>query len=390
MNAKPNVVLFLGAGFSKALWDDAPVSKDLFEKILLAVSDFGVSQESLLRDTIADIYPGKSPKGFKSEDFEHFLTIIYDAKRGRPDPREFVTAERAQNVYDLIVRLVARVCHFSLDYDYENKSRYPRIAALVEMLMHCKQHCGSLCLITTNYDLFLDKTTAWIHDKSIHNCWDAETQKRNEDNFRRVLSRHQWGVPILGLWTSVGGNPDLLECSQWSEIPNGIKLYKLHGSVNWAYCVSCKGIFGSYHRSDVEAVFGDALPKCKRCGGHYEWLIIPPVHHKDISESPILKDIWRLAGRALAEADGVFFIGYSLPPADPLVRQCIRDGRTLSASCHRRPWLYWIIDPEVKVHSGISSLLGVPPAKQQVCKFFPESFVKDWFEEALHQLRASH
>jgi hypothetical protein len=86
--------------------------------------------------------------------------------------------------------------------------------------------------------------------------------------------------------------------------PQGsIQLLKLHGSLNWATSGAPLRLRNS---SDVY----DAVP---------EGVIQPPLTNKPVEQDPF-KSIWQSARRAVRDMRRLIVVGYSMPPADGLVR----------------------------------------------------------------------
>ncbi len=86
--------------------------------------------------------------------------------------------------------------------------------------------------------------------------------------------------------------------------PQGsIQLLKLHGSLNWAASGSPLGLRGSGN------VYED-VP---------EGVIQPPLTTKPVTDEPF-NSIWQAARRAVRDMRRLIVVGYSMPPADGLVR----------------------------------------------------------------------
>lgn len=95
-----------------------------------------------------------------------------------------------------------------------------------------------------------------------------------------------------------------------------IKIQKLHGSLNWAYCFSCGRLFAQkYDDSKTPIIFENKKNNCKECNSQLRRLIITPTFIKDLNNPP-LKMVWHNALLDLQEAKRIVFIGYSFPLAD--------------------------------------------------------------------------
>jgi hypothetical protein len=146
----------------------------------------------------------------------------------------------------------------------------------------------NLTVITTNYDLLVDC--------SLH-------------RMGRGISlgfRHAFETPVMD---------QVVDLYQ----QEGIRLFKLHGSVNWSpgkspteppvidgRLVKTRSKAGSKVRPVCSlASFGDTdVP-----------LIVPPTFTKPEIRSPLL-EVWGAAAKALQDANAVVFVGYSFPTSD--------------------------------------------------------------------------
>ena len=159
------------------------------------------------------------------------------------------------------------------------------------------------CVISTNYDLIVDTALMF-------------------------LSR---GRPSVG-GSDTGTLPDY-RCHISTSYYQGVgkrfgTLLKLHGSLNWLYCKTCRrleiGAVDSQRYVNVlekllgptvaAAVTADGAP-CSICGTKVRPLLIAPTHLKDY-RNPHLTQVWYEAELVLREATRVIFIGYSLPDDD--------------------------------------------------------------------------
>ncbi|HEX9907044.1 MAG TPA: hypothetical protein VGB78_01065 [Thermoplasmata archaeon] len=147
-------------------------------------------------------------------------------------------------------------------------------------LLKKREHPGSI--LTFNYDLVFDKL---ILDR--YNAID-------------------YGLPRSDVYVK----PRSLDI--WS----GIRMLKLHGSLNWTRCDTCERIDVTLKsRAHLERRKGCRIG----CAGYRNPVIVPPVRDKERflgSANPI----WRKAHEELEEADKTVLIGYSVPEADAAAR----------------------------------------------------------------------
>ena len=164
-------------------------------------------------------------------------------------------------------------------------------------------------IISLNYDTLIDGR---IGDGLFHN-----------DIFTRI--NHQGSVSDRA---NYGFDPryalvDKKKPSQYRSFPF-VPIYKLHGSFNWLYCRQCKQIDVTLINPKNQRLLpydasSGSLGTCPDCKSAFEPVIITPSLIKEY-KNPYLKRIWAKAKRALARADEIIFVGYSMPDADMILR----------------------------------------------------------------------
>jgi hypothetical protein len=99
--------------------------------------------------------------------------------------------------------------------------------------------------------------------------------------------------------------------------PNKVRLYKIHGSLNWAMCPTCGVVYiADPQLGKIAGLTFDLDAKCMEPGhAPLEVLLVTPTNLKSYAGAD-LSMIWQRAERALRGADQVVFIGYSLPHSD--------------------------------------------------------------------------
>lgn len=157
-----------------------------------------------------------------------------------------------------------------------------------------------------------------------------------------------WDLVLEQLFKENGINYDsCLAKSYWCSDSNNnskrgnknVCLYKMHGSINWLKCHSC-GKINIIKKINLQetSLFDDAKENkclsCKVCDKESETLlqaeIITPTMIKAI-ENQLYQNIWAGASRAIANADEILFIGYSLPSADFDFRYLLKNN--VSKNC---------------------------------------------------------
>ncbi len=164
-----------------------------------------------------------------------------------------------------------------------------------------------------------------------------------------ALASHR--VPVDYGLSEQGGGADL-------------KLLRLHGSVNWAYCETCitveplwigklferspvfLDIADKQHPLHLEiagAAAGNAgkCPKCQQ--PRRAPMMVPPTYSKARHYKQVEK-VWRSATRALETAESIIVCGYSLPETDHFFRYLYALG-TVGDELLRS---FWVFDPAQK------------------------------------------
>lgn len=149
----------------------------------------------------------------------------------------------------------------------------------------------------------------------------------------------------------------------------GLRILKLHGSLNWGYCPGCKKVvpwtipnfFLGRHFADLGGVpevrikIGSELSKFRHCQndaviGPY---VVPPTWNK-AQYHEALEPVWRAAAKELSEARNIFVCGYSLPETDQFFRYLYALGTAGRALLRR----FWVFNPDNNVRTRFEELLG--------------------------------
>jgi len=156
-------------------------------------------------------------------------------------------------------------------------------------------------------------------------------------------------------------------------LPNSIPHYKVHGSLNWFRNSQGDAIAPQPLQALPMRTYWDRLgldraaerpidtmellhgPERWGDGLHPEPVIVPPTWNKGWYQEQ-LKSVWRRASAALATAENIFVIGYSMPPSDQFFR-AFWSLSTISESVIER---FWLFDPSTnnELVDRYSSLLG--------------------------------
>lgn len=334
---KPRLVVFCGAGFSRAA--NVPVMSEFGSRLrggtyLSAeeLADFDRIQAycNTLSATI-----GESAQNI--EQLASFLSILERSAPEHPIPgcRRFVHAADALTLVKrcLIVLVSGRslqqanVCGTLLD--------------LVRRF--------DLSLVTTNYDIVIELAAA--------------------------SRRFQKAKPVVGIGLTPrlrkGLMRDALSDKAFDRLyrDDGVPLFKLHGSVNWFQGsdgavfvedeVFPEAIQVSEERSplsiSLRGVGGLASLDRRKSIANPEPLVVPPTVLKP--EVRMLEDQWQGAWEALHEAEYLCFIGYSFPESDSFMRFFLSSALTDNPRLRR----IVIIDPAATdIEDRVASVFQMP------------------------------
>ena len=279
-------VWVLGAGFSKPL--GGPLLGDLFrEEDQRDIEAYfpPIDYSDLAHDQgwVQSLFKEGAHGGFWV-DAEQFLTYVDDAYRPTGEPkmrkltnlvqRAMSSAEQGSAKQTRILARLDRMVRRALAVDCSrflmgippDSELWIPYHAWIQSLVP-----GRDVVLTFNYDLVIE--TAIHRDDPEH------------EHFTNKI------------WVGLPGE------RQPREV---VPVYKLHGSIDWAVLPG-KHIVGSDRKDRLEALRS----------GETKIAIAAPGSSKAEFVREHLEPLWRPAEKALAEAERVFFIGYSFPDTDP-------------------------------------------------------------------------
>jgi hypothetical protein len=282
-------VFLLGAGFSRAISERMPLTRDLSLTIL-----------KHLRTPIE-----KPIRTMIEEDFEKALTFL---SQGKPWLSEAENLRHKALFLDLgnAIRAVFTEC--AADPGLIGSNVVPMWLQYLIYYWHTKRST----VITLNYDTLIERVAG-------------------DQGWKRTV-----GIPTTELYPLSLTPAAQRRSGTWGADPlDTFKLYKLHGSINWFYSgrsafygepiyyIPCIGgldsLFGAHPtpedpEAEQRASVRDKVP-----------LIVPPTLDKSVFfEHESLRDLWFQAGRAISNASRIYCIGYSLPPSDLTMAQFLK------------------------------------------------------------------
>ena len=296
MQKRKNIVLFVGAGASRAC--GYPVTGDILPRILECLK-----QGEFLRGKLRDKHIGANARpllrmlrylvprtdvGSIPQITEVLSILDYCIDTGEELLPVTPHTLKLTDARWLLERAMARV----IRRIHRNPDVVPR--DILKWIHRAKRQGGDVTIISTNYDFSLDRL---LFDDMAN--WDRDYLKtdfgfswRDPDNGELV---HPSSKPIL-------------------------RLYKLHGSLNWLGCNRCGNIYVNFMRTLV--TLADGKGEWSQCECGY-WplraVLVAPSFVRRYRDRNLLS-VWRSAAEALRLADNWVFIGFSLPAEDIGIR----------------------------------------------------------------------
>ena len=268
-------VLLLGAGFSKAISSHMPLLEELSAELKDKIEEYNV--------------PG--------DNVEHWMTYLSQTHPWLSESENLknraLFLDVTQNIKDIISR--------------QTETTIREATECPSWLRNFMQFCvdRKLNIITLNYDTLLESAAQL-----------AVVEKDNRGNVETFQLDDIYPVPM-----TPGNKRRASIFLPYGEEVDSLKLFKLHGSVNWFYSgvltstgetIYYSGVKKwtskrvSISENEVEKFLSDKVP-----------LIVPPTIEKaSFFQHETIRAIWWLAGQAIQSAKRLVCIGYSLPEAD--------------------------------------------------------------------------
>jgi NAD-dependent SIR2 family protein deacetylase len=225
--------------------------------------------------------------------FEEALGILDLAERRRESLKNFELESlahknnRIRHIKQYLILLMAKIIHDKL---MTSKKIHE---GLVNRLNSAKQLKNTV-FISTNYDILIDNAVASLYPNNLLDYGIDFTNFYNPNDWIR---------------------PD----------ESAIKLYKIHGSLNWIFCPTCNNITLTPREKGVytRLVLKTKASKCSSCKSTIVPIIVPPTYFKDMS-NVFLSLVWNKAEQALRNVDHIVFCGYSFPDADIHIKYLLK------------------------------------------------------------------
>lgn len=270
----PSVYL-LGSGFSRAISEHMPVMQELSTAI----------QSDLESKKLPHIPGQGSPL---ANNFEQWLSYLIEEPPWLPEGQQ----SRNRGAFSD----VAESLHEVLSVCQMHAVGQPPPDWLLQLVRYW-QETGTT-VITFNYDLLVEM--AWLTAYDGRSWLDLYT------------------VPVVPIGIRVAG------IFAGDEGPLGLRLLKLHGSLNWRYSGPSSPAgdpvfdigFGHWGIDGASSVY----PEVEKLSADKMPMIVPPAAVKSpYYVNNLIRAMWRQAAEALREASELVILGFSLPASDQIV-----------------------------------------------------------------------
>lgn len=296
-------VFILGAGFSKAVSEEMPITSELGKLVI----DRYKYKESI-DPKILEILQEDAGQGF-----EKALAYLAQDKPWLPEAENL----RHKALYLDFSNVIRALFHEMMRSPMVWRSNQPPLW-LEALITHW--HDDRSTVITLNYDTLIERIAGG----------GPYWQKRASS----IPTGHLYPIPLAPAHQRVEPSP--IPAAAAESETQTFKLYKLHGSTNWLYSgrsdfygeqlyyVPCKGgidgPFDALAGRDAEVddwnLLSDKVP-----------LIMPPALDKSaFFQHESLRSMWFRAGEAIRRASRVICIGYSLPISDLTMVQFLKNS----------------------------------------------------------------
>jgi hypothetical protein len=306
-------VFLFGAGASKAE-GGLLTSELLFESLSNnEVSDeFTQIVKSFLKDLfgIEDINRLNSQKEIPS--FEELLTLTDLAILKQEEFSVSWDTCNLRQLREALIYCMARILRIKLSVRTGEEPNQKYHEQFINNILDEDNAVGNNCFLSLNYDILLDN-------------------------------------PILNKYPRIDIDYGVSFRNMYEPRPGiGMKLLKLHGSLNWAFCPVCNSIKLYREGKISDRIIAERIP-CEIEGAIQHPLLIPPTWLK-VYDNAYLVKIWLESEHALREANSVFFIGYSLPESDFHIRYLLKKSLT---RMNVSPRIVVITSPKNKIGSDL-------------------------------------
>lgn len=277
----------LGAGFSRAVSDQMPLTDGL-----------GTMVSARLRDQGHDV-----PRDFEGGTFETWVSSL-------AEPQPYLSEAENLESRALFLRVASEIREVLVEVEQEVLSHPPAwsLQCFVGAL-----HTARADVITFNYDTLLERAIG----QQGRIDWDTSTQVSGV----HVIQNRPAPPPTPGMW-GIGS-------------AETFRLLKLHGSLDVFWVPDDRtgatiNRLGDGWRWTTGAL--DPRARELRLPGRSPFIVPPAATKSAFYGNPFSNQLWREAANALTSAEQVDVVGYSLPATDLVVSSMIKHALAESPS----------------------------------------------------------
>lgn len=349
-------VIILGAGFSKALYSPCPLTDELGEAV---------------RERLPTADAAKMPRhAFRGGRFEEWLSYLSEPQPHFTAEARAEVAALAVKVTNLVREVLAEVQEAAL-HDGEAADWLWRFLSVLHVLR--------ADVITFNYDNFVE---CGVHTMRLPSQALLAPASVCEDD---ILA----GLPACADFP--GRSVQRSEPKDYAGNPidlggrrsNTFRLMKLHGSLSWYWLPDAVGQ-GSLRRWRMPGTFGELWDPAESQRQEelpsHEPFIVPPATLKGQRlREPAIRQIWQHAAEAIAGAERIVLIGYSIPPADHSVIGMLTDG------VQNRKLKFEVVNLRPQEVKARLLRLGVDPGS--ITTYAGKNCIKRWTTDSVAHLQ---
>jgi hypothetical protein len=288
-------VIFLGAGASAS--EGAPLQGDLFRDYFLLSKQEPQEVHQVMNQILNSLF--RTFFGIEIDNsnlhrvafptFEECLGILELALNRQESFRNFSqTPEKPdiQRLRENLIFLIAIILNNKLRVDARHHKN------LVKRLFD-ENRLKKTAFISSNYDILIDNALLDLYEREIDLDYGVD--------FTNFSREKDWSRPRSN---------------------RAVKLFKIHGSLNWLYCPTCISLTLTPKEKSVARLVFEPKP-CPTCGTNTIPIVIPPTFFKVMSNF-FLQQIWNKAEMNLKRTKRIFFCGYSFPDADIHIKYLLK------------------------------------------------------------------
>ncbi|MGL6107994.1 SIR2 family protein [Romboutsia sp.] len=298
------IAIFLGAGASAA--ENCPIQSELFREYFKNMtekdynSDMNIALYKFFKEMFNIDIKKDDMETVCFPTFEEVLGLLDLSEQRRESFKNFGLETLSKKVDSTRFLRQYLILLMAKAIDKSEKSNNHHHKLLVDNL----RTAGLLeeaTFISANYDIHIDNTIAALYKSK---------------EYPVMLD---YGVKFSNFDIEGGWKPP--------QNPS-IKLYKIHGSLNWLYCPICNSLtLTPYEGGIMRLIYNIEEAKCLDCGCITVPIIIPPTYFKNMA-NVFVSTVWNEVEKSLRQSDVLIFCGYSFAEADIHIKYMIKRVQT--------------------------------------------------------------